>query len=94
MYHDLDGRKDKNWVGWFCVDPKSRGKQIGKELLKKAINSAKEEGRKYLELYTSTNPKEKIAHNLYRTMGFKITKREKGAYGKEDKLFFQLQLKD
>lgn len=79
------------WLGWFFVDPNIRGKGIGGLLLDYAIGEAKKRGTKYLKLYTSNHPNEKIAQILYKKRGFKITKREllkDGMY----RIFYQKKL--
>jgi ribosomal protein S18 acetylase RimI-like enzyme len=72
--------KDENeavWLAWFCVDPEQRGKGIGKLLIEYSINKAKKLNKKYFRLYTSTDPNEAAAQNLYEKYGFKIVKEEK-----------------
>jgi GNAT superfamily N-acetyltransferase len=69
-------RKDNNeacWLSWFCVDSGFRALGIGKKLLQFAIQLARQAGKKYLRLYTSTHPSEANAHALYEKCGFRIT---------------------
>ena len=76
--------KDENeaiWLAWFCVAPEQRGKGIGKQLMEHSINMAKGFNKKYFRLYTSSDPNEAAAQNLYEKYGFKVIKKEK-------KLFF------
>ncbi|MCD4847410.1 MAG: GNAT family N-acetyltransferase [Candidatus Aegiribacteria sp.] len=72
--------KDENeaiWLAWFCVDPEQRGKGIGKKLIEYSINMAREYKKKYFRLYTSSDPNEAAAQNLYDKYGFKVIKRGK-----------------
>jgi len=45
--------KEAYWVGWYCVNPESRGKGVGRLLLNLIINKTKDDGKKWLRLYTS-----------------------------------------
>lgn len=65
------------WVAWYCVDPKSRGKGIGKALLDFVVTKAKKDGKKWLRLYTSNDPNEKRANEMYNKLGFKPIKSKK-----------------
>lgn len=69
--------KYRDWIGWYCVNPKDRGKNIGKLLLEFTINVSKERNKKYLSLYTSTSENERNAQFLYEKYGFFITHVEK-----------------
>lgn len=72
--------KDENeaiWLAWFCVDPEQRGKGIGKKLIEYSINMAREYKKKYFRLYTSNDPNETAAQNLYEKYGFKVIKKKK-----------------
>ena len=72
--------KDENeaiWLAWFCVDPEQRGKGIGKKLIEYSINMAREYKKKYFRLYTSSDPNEAAAQNLYEKYGFKVIKKKK-----------------
>lgn len=71
--------QDTAWIGWYCVDPKQRGKGIGKSLLDFVISKAKEVNKKYLALYTSTDESERAAQVVYEKYGFHITHTEKKA---------------
>lgn len=55
IYELEDDYEDTMWIGWFCVHKKYRGKGIGKTLLNYSIEVAKERGKRYLSLYTSTD---------------------------------------
>lgn len=63
--------KEANWVGWYCVNPKDRGKGIGKMLLNFIITKTKKEGKTWVRLYTSNGPNEKRANKIYDKLGFK-----------------------
>lgn len=85
--------KEAFWLGWFCVSPKERGKRIGYNLLKFAVEKAKIEGKKYLRLWSSTNPNEDKAHKLYENVGFvKLQKEEILDNTEYKKIFFELEL--
>ena len=64
------------WLGWYCVDKEERGKGVGKEILDWTIHQTKLAGYKIIKLYTSTDPNEAIAQELYEKMGFKIVGEE------------------
>jgi GNAT superfamily N-acetyltransferase len=62
------------WLGWYCVDKNLRGMGVGRKLLKFIINEAKKNGKKWLRLYTSKDPNEKRANEIYDKVGFKPIK--------------------
>lgn len=65
------------WGGWMCVDPRQRGRAIGKKLYESAISEAKRRGdRPYFRFYTSTDPNEARAQEMYEKSGFKVYKEE------------------
>lgn len=66
-------------VGYVCVDPEYRGHGIGKKMMNYAIETARENGVKRLEL-TSGNKRE-AAHKLYLSLGFE--KRDTSVFRKE-----------
>ncbi len=77
--------KDDNeaiWLAWFCVDPDQRGQGIGKRLIEHSIKMAKSYNKRYFRLYTSSDPNEATAQNLYEKYGFLVKKRVK-------KLFYE-----
>lgn len=85
---------DKNeafWLGWFCVHPEARRSGIGNTLLRFAINVARAEGKKFLRLYTSTNPNELDSHRLYEKHRLKLTKEEPYPNGEFKKLYYELK---
>lgn len=65
------------WLGWYLVGPKSRGRGIGKMLLNFIITKARKDGKKYLRLYTSRDPNEKKANEIYDKLGFTPIKSKK-----------------
>lgn len=69
--------KNANWLGWYCVDPKERDKGLGKLLLKFVIKKTKKQGKTWLRLYTSNEPNEKRANEIYDKLGFKPIKDKK-----------------
>jgi GNAT superfamily N-acetyltransferase len=73
VYTYREDEKESCWISWFCVHPSFRGRGIGKKLLQFAIQLARQAGKKYLRLYTSTHPSEANAHALYEKCGFRIT---------------------
>ena len=82
-------RKDNNeacWLSWFCVDSGFRGNGLGKKLLQFAIQLARQAGKKYLRIYTSTHPSEANAHALYYKKLFKVTGKE------SERIYLELDL--
>jgi ribosomal protein S18 acetylase RimI-like enzyme len=71
-----------SWLGWFCVHPDFRRKGIGSKLLKYAISKAEQSGKKYLRLYTTTDPNEANAQKLYEKHGLAVIERNAGRRGK------------
>ncbi len=92
LYSYKKGRKEASWVGWFSVSPKYRKHGIGTKLLDFAIYNAKLTGKKYLRLYTTTNPNELAAHKLYEKTGF-VKTGEEPQKGKDKKIFYRLDLR-
>lgn len=72
FYTRTVGPEDMAWLGWYCVSPLERGKGIGRKILEWTIARAREEGFKTMRLYTSTDPNEREAQNLYEKMGFAV----------------------
>ena len=71
-YYTLEyDEKEAYWLGWYCVDPKSRGKGVGKLLLEFIIKKTKKDRKTWLRLYTSNEPNEKRANKIYDKLGFK-----------------------
>lgn len=88
LYSLKSDNKDHCWLGWFCVSQKYRNKGIGKLLLNYSVNKAKKEKKKYLNLYTSTNPNEAVAQIIYEKNDFYITKQKRIKQGNY-KIFFR-----
>ncbi len=70
LYTEYGDNDDMVWLGWFCVDPKYRGQKIGSMLLEFAIDRAREQGKKYLLLYTTGETEYASARALYGKRGF------------------------
>ena len=87
-----DYAKDKkvSWLGWFGVHPKYRQRGIGSSLLQYSIDQAVQKGSTRLRLYTSSDPNEQAAHQLYKKFGFQQTRidRQTGL------IYFMKRLKD
>jgi len=66
--------KEAYWLGWYCVNPSFRGEGIGRDLLGFIINLSKMDNKKWLRLYTSKDPNEKRANEIYNKLGFKPLK--------------------
>jgi len=77
LYSYVKDKHEAIWLAWLCVDPERRGEGIGKQLIECSIKIAKNHGKKYFRLYTSTNPERKAAQELYETYGFKVINRKK-----------------
>lgn len=82
IYTYLNDDNEAIWLAWFCVDPDQRGQGIGKQLIEHSIIMAKIYNKRYFRLYTSSDPNEAAAQNLYDKYGFLVKKREK-------KLFYE-----
>ncbi len=61
----------------FCIDPKYRGRGIGKNLLSKLIKFAKENK---CEIFLEVAEKNYIARNLYTSLGFREISLRKNYY--------------
>ena len=81
LYVYSKDKSEASWLSWFCVDEEQRGKGIGKILLEFSISEAKRSGKRFLRLYTSDDPSEATAQELYEKYGFKIFKQVKYTYG-------------
>ena len=62
---------DAYWIGWMCVTAERRGEGVGKDLLEFTLAMARREGKRWLRLYTSTNPVETVAQILYEKYAFR-----------------------
>lgn len=85
MYGLFSGEKRYGEIkSLYCIDliPEYRGKGIAPKILKKVIDDAKTEGYKYVEVYPSSDPKEKRNYRghagMYHDFGFKTVRREDG----------------
>jgi len=88
QYEECKDPLDTVWVGWFCVDPSFRGKNLGEELLTWNMQNAREKGYKIMKLYTSDLPSEQAAQGLYDKLGFEV-KEIKPVEGKGYNLLFR-----
>ena len=80
------------WLAMFCVDPTCRGQGIGRKLLEFSIDKAKAADKKFLRLYTSTDPNEATAQVLYDKYGFRITNEERYWGSQYKKVYRELEL--
>jgi ribosomal protein S18 acetylase RimI-like enzyme len=91
--YSLDKDKENTyWLGWYCVDPKHRGKGIGGKLLDFAIRKARNRGKKFLRLYTSPSDDSKKALKVYDSRGFKTIGRKKDKRSKYEIIHQELIL--
>ncbi len=70
LYTEVEVKKTKAWLGWFCVDPKYRGENIGSHLLNFALKEAKDRGYKEIHLYTTEEREYMRARIMYEKKGF------------------------
>ncbi|MFQ4143290.1 GNAT family N-acetyltransferase [Chlorogloeopsis sp. ULAP02] len=88
-------KKDRNeayWLGWTCVSSMDRGKGIGSKLVDFSIEKAQLEGKKFLRLYTSTDPTRATARILYQKRGFRLIGEQKRWRSQFKKLYLELEL--
>ncbi len=76
LYSYREDEAQAYWLGYTCVDPDFRGQRIGSKLVDFAIAKARQSGKQFLRLYTSTYPDQAVAQILYDKRGFRITKEE------------------
>ena len=76
LYRRKSDPSDLVWLSWYCIRADERGKGGGKKLLEWTIENAKTKGYKRLKLYTSDDPNEVHAQELYEKLGFKIVGEE------------------
>jgi GNAT superfamily N-acetyltransferase len=91
LYQYKRDAQEAVWVGWFCVDPKARGKGIGQKLIEHTICLAVQAGFRRVRLYTSTDPNEEAAQRLYEKNGFKEISRKNGLF--TTKIFREKEIK-
>jgi GNAT superfamily N-acetyltransferase len=87
--HDADAA---DWLAMFSIDPDYRGQGLGKRLLNFAIHQAQARGKRYLRLYTSTDPKEAVAQTLYERNGFQVVAEEQLWLDPCTRIYRELQL--
>ncbi len=66
----------RSWVEDVVVDSNARGKGIGEKLVRSAVERAKQEGAKTVDL--TSRPSREAANRLYRRCGFEL--RETNVY--------------
>jgi GNAT superfamily N-acetyltransferase len=76
LYRRKNEPEDIIWLGWYCVNINERGKGIGRKLLEWTIDKARTEGFKKFKLYTSEDPNEARAQELYEKLDFKVVGKE------------------
>ncbi|MCA1999659.1 MAG: GNAT family N-acetyltransferase [Hyphomicrobiales bacterium] len=74
LYAQVADRHEANWLGWFCVAPERRGCGLGRRLMDLALAEARASGRRFLRLYTSTDPNEAAAQGLYEAYGLRVVR--------------------
>ena len=81
------------WGGWMCVDPKDRSRGIGFALMRHAIvQIQRRNDRKFVRLYTSTDPNEAKAQLLYDSVGLTVYKTEDDPKTGFQRLYRQCEL--
>lgn len=87
-------KEEAYWLGWLCVAPEARNMGIGKRLLQFCIEKSKKREKRFLRLWTTTNPDELIAHKMYEKTGFiKLDKEEPVPETEFKKLYYELDLR-
>jgi GNAT superfamily N-acetyltransferase len=59
-------------LGWFCLDPATRGTKLGAKTLEWTIDVARRRGYDFLRLDTTDLPSQSRAQKLYEEFGFRI----------------------
>lgn len=73
LYEKNNDSDEVCWLSWFCVIPDCRGRGLGTMLLDFAIKEATKRKKKYIRLYTSTDPNEAAAQSFYEKRGFAVS---------------------
>ncbi len=92
LYTTEDDHEEAAWISWFCVGETHRGKGVGTQLLEFVLTTARQEGKTYVRLFTSTDPQEAAAQQLYTTLGFRIME-ERGRKKRGDYEIFYRELR-
>jgi len=92
LYSYKQDKDEAYWLGWTCVSPSARGQGIGSKLVDFSIQKGKTEAKKFLRLYTSTDPNRATARVLYEKRGFRLIGEDKMWGNKLKKLYFELEL--
>lgn len=72
LYGTRADAEEALWLGWYCVAPEARGARVGSALLAFAATEARRAGKRFLRLYTSTDPNEGAAQRVYERHGFRL----------------------
>ena len=72
LYRRKGDPSDLVWLSWYCIRSDERGRGGGRKLLEWTINEVRDRGYKIFRVYTSDDPTEAIAQELYEQLGFKI----------------------
>lgn len=85
-------RDDESYeIAKMAVSSEAQGVQVGRRLSEEAIARVKQRGAK--ELMLKTDHRLRAAVNLYRSLGFKLAKKEATADGKYERDRFGIQMK-
>jgi len=90
LYEEISDAKDMCWIGWFCVDKRYRGFQIGKNLLDFIIEKAKSINKTMIHLYTYDADEFQKAKEIYLSYGFEQYKPNFNIDKKD--LYFKLKI--
>lgn len=73
--HLMDFDEDSAlWITTFAVSERARGMGLGKKLLERVEEQAREQGKKKVKLYTNNTPRFESAQFLYEKYGYGIKK--------------------
>jgi GNAT superfamily N-acetyltransferase len=72
LQHQAGDAPNIAWLGWFCLHPSVRGRNLGKRLLEWTVDTAREEGYTVLRLITTDLESQAKAQVLYEKLGFRI----------------------
>ncbi len=89
LYTTEDEYNEAVWISWFCEGEVHRGDGVGKRLLEFVIGKAHQKRRRYVRLFTSTDPKEAAAQKLYSAMGFRIMEERGRTKRGNDEIFYR-----
>lgn len=92
LYSYKKDEREAYWMGWLGVDPMYRGRGIGVKLVEFSINMARKSGKKFIRLYTSNDPNEAKAQDLYEKYHFGIIDTQAGINHPYNIIFRELKL--